>query len=106
MLRKVSRAHPTADTLVVERSAFVIRKRERGPAVDGTGGGGGGGGGTLRAPAGQEAHAWELVQVDVNVLREQSTREQRVQVRLDVNGAALCLRWGARVWIARAALRC
>ncbi len=78
MLRKVSRAHPTADTLVVERSAFVIRKREHGPAA---GGSGSMLGTPARAPGGKEAHAWELVQVDVNVLHEQSTREQRVQVR-------------------------
>ncbi len=100
--------HPTVDTLVVETSAFIIRKREQGPAAGSGSSGGGSALGWLpaRGPSGQEAHAWELVQVDVNILRAESGWGRRVQVRLDVNGAVLCLRWGARVWIARAALRC
>ncbi len=81
VFRRVSRAHPTADTLVVETSAFVIRKREHGPTAASSSSSSSTLGTPARAPGGQEAHVWELVQVDVNVVHQLPTREQQVQVR-------------------------
>ncbi len=85
VLRKVARVHPTANKPMVESATFVIRKRERAPAA-GSGSSSSGGASALgwlpaRGPAGQEAHAWELVQVDVNILRDESSWGRRVQVR-------------------------